>query len=114
MIGSLKRRAARAGLSEHIDARVCSSRSLEIHDLAGEVDLALAFHVVHEVSDVSRLMTEVHRTLKPEGRLFVAEPRGHVSASEYESTEAAVQRAGFVIADRPTLKRDRATVFVKT
>ena len=113
MIESLKRRAARAGLSDRIDPRVCSEHSLEISDLVGQVDFALAFYVVHEVPNVPGLMTEIHAALKPGGRFFVAEPRGHTSADDYEATEAAAQKAGFTIIGHPELRRDRTTVFVK-
>lgn len=113
MVKSLKRRAAKAGLSESIDPRVCSDRSLEIDDLAGQVDFVLAFHVVHEVPDVARLMTEIHTSLKPGERFFIVEPKGHASANEYEATETAAKQAGFTIVDHPKLKRDRATMFVR-
>ena len=114
MIESLKRRAARAGLSERIDPRVCSEHSLGISDLVGQVDFALAFYVVHEVPNVPGLMTEIHTVLKPGGRFFVAEPRGHTSVDEYEATEAAALQAGFTIIGHPRLGRDRTTMFVKT
>lgn len=114
MIESLTRRAARSGLSDRIDPRVCNEHSLGISDLVGQVDFALAFYVVHEVPNVPGLMTEIHAVLKPGGRFFVAEPRGHTSVDEYEATEAAAQKAGFVIVDHPKLRRDRTTMFVKT
>ena len=113
MIESLKRRAARAGLSDRIDPRVCSEHSLEISDLVGQVDFALAFYVVHEVPDVPGLMAEIHAVLKPGGRFFIAEPRGHTSADGYEATEAAAHKAGFTIIGHPRLRRDRTTMFVK-
>ena len=49
MIRSLRKRAARAGLADRIEMRVCSKQSLGTGDLAGAVDFALAFAVVHEV-----------------------------------------------------------------
>ena len=113
MIKSLKQRAAKAGLSERIDPRVCSDCSLEIDDLAGQVDFALAFHVVHHAADVPGLMTEVHRALKRGGRLLVVEPAHHALAAECEAAEAAAQQAGFAIAGHPKLRRNWAAAFVK-
>ena len=110
MIKSLRRRAARAGLQARIETRVCSESNLRIDDLA---DLALVFHVVHEVPDVPGLMTQLHQAVGPGGKLLVAEPNGHVSAEEYVITEAYAQQAGFTIASHPQLKRSRATVFEK-
>jgi 2-polyprenyl-3-methyl-5-hydroxy-6-metoxy-1,4-benzoquinol methylase len=114
MIKSLERRAARDGLLERIDPRVCSDRSLEINDLAGQVDFVLAFHVVHEVPDAARLMTEIHTSLKPGERFFIVEPKGHASADEYQATETAAKQAGFAVIDHPKLKRDWATMFVRS
>lgn len=114
MIESLRQQAAAAGLSERIDARICSDRSLEIDDFTGQIDFALAFYVVHHAADVPELMTEVHRVLKPRGRLLVVEPRHHASADECQVTEAAAQQAGLTIAGHPKLIRDWAVMFVKS
>jgi 2-polyprenyl-3-methyl-5-hydroxy-6-metoxy-1,4-benzoquinol methylase len=113
MINSLERRAARAGLLDRIAPRVCSGSSLEIDDLAGQVDFVLAFHVVHEVPDVSGLMSEIHAALKPGEKLFLVEPKGHVSAAKYATTVMTAQEAGFTVVDHPELPRDRATLFAK-
>lgn len=114
MIKSLKRRAAKAGLLERIDPRVCSDRSLEIDDLTGQVDFALAFYVVHHAADVPGLMTEIHRVLEPGGMFFIVEPRHHASVDECEVTEAAAQQAGFMFVDHPKLIRDWSATFVKS
>ena len=112
-IESLKKRAARAGLRERIEPRVCSDRTLEIDDLAGQVDFALAFYVVHHAADAPGLMMEVHRALKPEGKFLIVEPGHHASAAECEATETAAQQAGFTVADHPKLTRDWAVMFLK-
>ena len=113
MIESLKKRAARSGLSDRIDPRICSENSLEISDLVDQVDFAFAFHVVHEVPDVPGFMAEIHTVLKPGARFLVAEPKGHTSVDDYKATEAAAQQAGFMIIDQPKLRKDRTTMFLK-
>ncbi len=112
-IATLKQRAARAGLSGRIQARVCNQRDLEIHDLAGEVDFALAVYVVHHAADAAGLMKDIHGALKPGGILLVVEPRHHASSAECEATESAAQEAGFTIVDHPKLWRDWAVSFAK-
>ena len=114
MIEALKQRAAQGGLSGHIGPRVCSGRDLEIDDLAGQVDFALAVYVVHHAADPAGLMSDVHRALKPGGMFLIVEPRHHASAAEREATEAAAQQAGFAIVDHPKLSRDWAVRFVKS
>lgn len=112
-IAALKQRAAQAGLSERIQARVCGEQDLEVGDLTGQVDFALAVYVVHHAADAVGLMRDVHRALKTGGTLLVVEPRHHASSAECEATESAAQEAGFVIVDHPKLWRDWAVSFVK-
>jgi ubiquinone/menaquinone biosynthesis C-methylase UbiE len=111
MIKSLERRAAKAGLSGLIETRVCGESNLGIEDLSGHIDFALALYVVHEVPDALGLMTQLHRTVKPEGRLLVVEPSGHVSADQYVLTERAAAEAGFIVENHPRYRRSRATLF---
>lgn len=114
MIKSLNKRAAKASLAERIEARVCIADNLKIDDLTNKVDFALAFHVIHEVPDVPGFFAQIYRTLKPGAKLFVAEPRGHVTPDEYKVTGGLAQQAGFKIISHPQIKRDWSTVFSKS
>jgi len=113
MLNSLRRRARRAGLLERIELRNCSEADLGLGDLADQVDLALAFHVVHEVPDASGFFAQLYPAVKPGGKLLLAEPAGHISLDEYADTEGTARRAGFVSLDQPEFRRSRATLFVK-
>ena len=113
MIGSLRRRASRAGLAERIETRVCSASSLGTQDLEGKVDFVLTYAMVHEVPDAAGLLTQIHDVLAPGGRLLIAEPRGHVSKEALEETVAAAERAGLSVIDRPAIKRSRAVLVEK-
>lgn len=112
-IADLEVQAAKAGLLRRIDTRVCSDHSLEIDDMAGQIDFALAFYVVHHAADVVGLMNEVYRALKPGGRFLIVEPRHHASVDYCEATKTKAQKAGFNFVDNPKLMRDWAAVFVK-
>ena len=59
MIGGLVTRAKKAGLADRIDARVCTQSSLGVSDLAGKIDFALAFAMVHEVPHKDILFSEI-------------------------------------------------------
>ena len=113
MIRSLRRRAARAGVSDRIETRVCSTSSLGLQDLEGGVDFALAYAVVHEVPDAAPFLAEIGNALIPGGRFLIAEPRGHVSAEALEETAEAAQKAGLSVIDRPEVKRSRAVLAEK-
>ena len=113
MINSLKRRAKRKGLSDRIDARVCGVNSLGIDDLHEKIDFALVIHVLHEVPDPARLMAEIFASLKPNARMLILEPKGHVSEEGFEETGAAAEKAGFKFIKSPTARRSRSALFAR-
>lgn len=67
MLRSLRRRAARSGFAPRIDVRQCAADSLQIDDLRGKIDFALAYAVVHEVPNPPRLFSEVSAALRRGG-----------------------------------------------
>ena len=110
MLAGLRRRAARAGLLDRIDARLAQASRLGIADLAGQVDVVFALHVVHEVPDAAGFLAEIAATLKADGKLLFVEPRGHVSAEAFDASLAMAERAGFRVVDRPHIRRDPAAL----
>jgi ubiquinone/menaquinone biosynthesis C-methylase UbiE len=113
MIKALDRRARRAGLADRIDSRVCGSERLGADDLAGSIDLTLAFNLVHEVPDACSLCREVHTLLADRGRFYIVEPAGHVSEGEFDETLAVAREAGFILLERPEVRRSRAALLEK-
>lgn len=59
------------------------------------LDFALAFYMVHEVPDAGRFFIEVADSLKPGGKLLIAEPKMRVSKAGFAEEEAAAEEAGF-------------------
>jgi ubiquinone/menaquinone biosynthesis C-methylase UbiE len=111
MIEGLVKRAKKAGLSERIEARTCRQNSLGVKDLAGKIDFALAFALVHEVPDKDRLFSELYDTLRHDGKFLLVEPSGHVSKKDFEKTVATVQRAGFEALSEVKVRRSHAVLF---
>lgn len=104
MVLALARRAGVAGLEDRVEARCCGPESLGLENRAGNFSFALAFAVVHEVSDQTSLLTQIHRALMENGHLLLAEPRGHVSAAAFTKTLGAAQSAGFIEIGRPAIR----------
>jgi tRNA A58 N-methylase Trm61 len=113
MLNVLVRRARRAGLSDRIDSRLAESGSLGISDLAGRVDFAAAVHVAHEVPDRGGLFRDVFAALKPAGRLLLVEPKGHVSAEDFEETLQFAKDAGFAPVDLAVKVAGRSALLSK-
>lgn len=108
MLAGLRRRAARAGLSQRLDARLVSPSTLGLADLDGVVDFTLAVNVIHELPAVEPFFAEVAKVSKPGAGLLLAEPAGHVKAPEFQAELAAATRAGFNLAGSPPMWRSRA------
>ena len=113
MISSLIRRAARAGLSSRIDARVVPEKSMALTDLADAVDFTLAFALVHELPDPEPFFVEVAAASKVGATLLFAEPSGHVKPAEFEKELQFAVRAGFAVTSRPTIRRSVAALLAK-
>lgn len=113
MLDGLKRRAAKAGLLDRVDARLVSAESMAQADLAGAVDFTLAFAVVHELPDAGRFFAEVAEASKPGAHLLLVEPNAHVNAQRFEAELQAASQAGFGLVDRPSVSRSRAALLKK-
>ena len=114
MLEALKRRAAKAGLLERLDARLAQPDSMPLAGLEGAVDFALAFAVVHELPAAGRFFAEVSRALRPGARLLLAEPAGHVKPAEFEEELRQAAGAGLNPVDRPPIRRSRTVLLEKT
>lgn len=113
MITSMKRRAAKAGVLDRIDPRVAASDTLGVDDLAGKVDFALAFAVVHEFPDAKKLFAEIAAASKPDAQLLVAEPSGHVNEKKFEDEVKAALATQFMVSDRPSISRSHAVLLTR-
>jgi len=113
MLKNLRRRASNANLLERIETRVCSESSLKVDDLAGVIDFALAFAMVHEVPDQNSLFTEIAQSLKKDRLLLISEPRGHVTKEKFESTLNITQSKGMNLLDLPDIKLGYSAVLKK-
>jgi SAM-dependent methyltransferase len=113
MLAGLKRRAAKHGLLERIDARLALPDSLGLTDVAGAVDFTLAFAMVHEMPSPAPFFTETARVLKPGACLLLAEPRGHVKEAEFEGELQTAAAAGLHLVDRPSIGRSHAALLKK-
>jgi len=113
MIESLKRRSNKAGLSDRIETRICDHNSLGLDDLKGEINLAFACAVVHEIPDAPALFSEIYDALKPAGRFLVIEPKGHVSEKDFGTTVSVAEQNGFKVIKSPRIARSRVVLLEK-
>jgi SAM-dependent methyltransferase len=113
MLEGLKRRAARQGLLERVEARLAAGDSLGVSDLVGIVDFALVFGVVHELPAPHSFFAELAQALKPGACLLLAEPMGPVNAAQFQDELQAAIQAGLELSGRPPIRRSRAALLKK-
>jgi SAM-dependent methyltransferase len=114
MITGLKRRAAKAGVLKQIDARLASSDSMGVDDLAGSVDFTLAFAVVHEMPAPAPFFSQAAKVSKAGASVLFVEPAGHVNTEEFQAELQAALQAGFSVADNPPIRRKHAVLLRKS
>ena len=114
MLAGLKRRAAKAGVLDRVDTRICAADTMALEDLAGKVDFTLAFAMVHELPNAERFFAEVARASKPGASMLLAEPRGHVNDKKFDEELSAATTAQFKLTARPVIRRSYAAVLAKS
>jgi ubiquinone/menaquinone biosynthesis C-methylase UbiE len=113
MLEKLKKRAAKAKVADRIETRACQADSVGLLDLESQVDVVLAIAMVHETPNPENLIAELSRCLKPEGRLLVAEPRGHVSDAAFGDTLGWAADAGLTTLSRPKIGKTHSAWLTK-
>jgi hypothetical protein len=110
MLLRLKRRLAKAGLLDRVDARHAGETSMGVTDLDGRVDFVLAFAVVHEMAAADNFFIEAARALKPGAALLLAEPLGHVRSREFSRQLELASQAGLKAVERPAIWRNHVAL----
>jgi SAM-dependent methyltransferase len=105
----------RAGISKYslvliIQVRTSCKAPRRI-GISEKVDCALTFYIIHEVPDQENLLKELRSTLKPEGILYIIEPRPRVSRKAFEETVKKAEEIEFKPLDRPRVFLSRAMIF---
>ena len=110
MLRTLRKRAERAGVAGRLRTHACGRDAIGVDD---PIDFVLAFWSADEAPDTGRLLSEIHAGLVSGGKLMIAEPRGHVSAAQFQHLISTAQQVGLRLTDRPRIRLSRAAVFVK-
>jgi len=79
-----------------------------------KVDLLFAFYVMHELPDQTAFLSEFRSMLRPNGSLYIAEPKAHVTRRDFEETIRVAESLGFSLTTRLRGLMTRTAVFAKT
>ena len=79
-------------------------------DLNEKVDFILAFYMIHEVPNEDKLFRELKSITKPNGLLFIVEPKFHVSKKSFDLMIDKVKQIGFEVQDSPRVFFSRTVI----
>ena len=106
-VARLKRRATKAGVAARMDVRSCGARELGLDEYRGQIDLVVMMNTLHEFEDIPGFLSQVRALLKPNGRLLIVEPPGHVTPDNFAAELECCRRAGFRELTPPPYARRR-------
>lgn len=110
MLQKLKEKIQGTELEERITLHKCEAAKIGVLE---NIDLVLAFYVVHEIPDQEGFLKEVISILKPDGKLFIVEPPFHVSKPAFEKMVEKAKDAGLIPVERPKVLFSKAVILKK-
>jgi ubiquinone/menaquinone biosynthesis C-methylase UbiE len=110
MLDITRKRAEKDGVAHRIQFLLAKEDGLGVTE---QVDFALAFWMVHEVTDKKSFFRQIYRILKPAGTFLIAEPKMHVTQARFDSILPFAEEAGFHVTAIPSIRLSRSMVCKK-
>jgi ubiquinone/menaquinone biosynthesis C-methylase UbiE len=114
MLAIVRSKLGPEGLLARVKTHRCQPDSLDlVPDRDGQVDVAFAIFVVHEVPDREKLFREIAAMLVPGGLFFYSEPPLIVSGKEFRENLAMAEKMGLRTVETRLFFVNRAAVLKK-
>jgi ubiquinone/menaquinone biosynthesis C-methylase UbiE len=114
MLAIVRSKLGPEGLLARVKTHRCQSDSLDLDPAKdGQVDVAFAIFVVHEVPDREKLFREIAAMLVPGGLFFYSEPPFLVPKREFRENLAMAERLGLRTIETRWYFVNRAAVLKK-
>jgi ubiquinone/menaquinone biosynthesis C-methylase UbiE len=107
MLEKLRIKIKGTNLEQKIALHKCEENRIGISE---KVDFILAFYMIHEVKKKDDLFLELKSILNPDGKIFIVEPKFHVSKKAFEEMVLKLETKGFRIIERPKIFYGRAVL----
>jgi ubiquinone/menaquinone biosynthesis C-methylase UbiE len=107
MLEKVKKRISTADLENKVEIHICQSDRIGI---SGKVDFVLAFWMVHEVPDQQRMFEELKSLLNPGGRIWIIEPKIHVTEKVFNKMVTKLESAGLEVIESPKVSLSRSVL----
>jgi ubiquinone/menaquinone biosynthesis C-methylase UbiE len=108
MLEKVRQKIKGTELEKRILIHKCEGNNTGVSEI---VDFVLCFYMIHEVPDVDNLFKELKSILKPNGKIFIVEPKFHVSKKAFEEMIARARNIGFEIMSGPKVFYSKTVLF---
>ena len=98
MLNKVKHKIKGTDLEQRIELHKCKDDSIDIID---KVDFVLAFYMIHEVPNQDNLFKELKSILNTNGKIYIIEPKFHVSKKKFSEMINRTKDIGFEVIDMP-------------
>jgi ubiquinone/menaquinone biosynthesis C-methylase UbiE len=109
MIEKVIRKIKGTDLEKRFTFHKCQQDRIGVNE---KVDFILVFYMFHEVPHQENFLRELKSILKPGGKIFISEPKLHVTGKAFDEMIYKIKATGFEIIDRPKVFFSR-TVLLK-
>jgi ubiquinone/menaquinone biosynthesis C-methylase UbiE len=110
MLAKVKAKIIGTEFEKRIELHKCEETKAGVNQ---QVDLVLCFWMVHEVPDKANLFTELKSILKPDGRIFVIEPKFHVTKKAFNKMIDLIRKTGFDVTECQKVFLSRSVMLKK-
>ena len=74
------------------------------------VDFVFAFYMIHEAPNQDKLFEELKSILKPDGKIYIVEPKFHVPKKVFEAMIDRIKKVGFEVVEGPNVFLSRTII----
>jgi ubiquinone/menaquinone biosynthesis C-methylase UbiE len=107
MLEKVNRKISETEFSKIFELQKCQADRICVIE---KVDFVLAFWMIHEVPDKAKLFAELKSIIKPEGKIFIVEPKFHVTKSAFDNMLSIIHDVGFKVVETPKVAISRAVI----
>jgi ubiquinone/menaquinone biosynthesis C-methylase UbiE len=107
MLDKVEAKIKGTDLEQVVELHKCQDDMIGISQ---KVDFVFAFWMIHEVPDQMRLFRELKSILNPEGRIWIIEPKIHVSEKSFKKMIPGLESAGLEIIGMPKVTISRSVL----
>ena len=107
MLDKVREKIKGTELEKRIQLHKCAEGKTGITE---RVDFILCFYMVHEVPDQDKLFLELKSILKPGGKIFIIEPKFHVTEKSFKNMISKINALGLDIVDKPKVFFSRSVL----